>query len=282
MIDGYSWESPNSEFTHLRHFDMEEWWRMSTMSQSSCVARRSSAVAVAALAWCSCSRQKESLPRFRVISDSLAATLQVQVMLKGICRLLDQRLFTLELRHRCHYHDEIRSFSTLHIYCIMEFDLFMILIKQKTRKMRFFGLHKCMRWLRRVPLCADLTVRGLGVPGLAEGDAMIATWLRTMETMDTMHTMDIMDTKTKPRQSIFFWQFFFSNPELLSQCFSACFCHCCASEGPTPNRITWPISHWLFVAGKSWKGVLAISSASTGCLGRILKWRRRMSDWNSV
>lgn len=31
-------------------------------------------------------------------------------MLKSLCRLLDQRLFTLELRHRCHYHDEIRSF----------------------------------------------------------------------------------------------------------------------------------------------------------------------------
>ena len=106
-------------------------------------------------------------------------------------------------------------------------------------------------------------------PGLATIDAMIATWLRTMETMDTMHTMD---SKTKPRQSIFGGIFFFRTSELLSQCFSARFCHCCASEGPTPNRKTWPLSHWLFVvAGKSWKGVLAISSASTGCLGRILK-----------
>jgi len=58
-----------------------------------------------------------------------------------------------------------------------------------------------------VPLCADLTVRGLGGPGrITHRDAMIATWLRTMDTMDT---------KTKPRQSIFFWQFFF---ELLN-CF---------------------------------------------------------------
>ena len=80
-----------------------------------------------------------------------------------------------------------------------------------------------------------------------------------------------------------FLAIFFRTSELLSQCFSACFCVAALSEGPTPNRKTWPISHWLFVvAGKSWKGVLAISSASTGCLGRILKWRRRMSDWNSV
>lgn len=49
-------------------------------------------------------------------------------------------------------------------------------------------------------------------PGLATIDAMIATWLRTMETMDTMHTMD---SKTKPRQSIFCGIFFF---ELLN-CF---------------------------------------------------------------
>lgn len=228
MIDGYSWESPNSEFTHLRHFDMEEWWRMSTMSQGSGVSRRSSAVAVAALAWRSCSRQKESLPRFRVISDSLAVQERVHCKFKSCWRVsadfwTKDCSVTLELLHRCHYHDEIRSFfhpsHLLHhgIWC-----WFMILIKQKTRKMCFFGLHICMRWLRRVPLCADLTVRGLGVPGrITHRDAMIATWLRTMETMDTMHTMD---TKTKPRQSIFFWQFFFSNPELLSQCFSACFC----------------------------------------------------------
>ena len=76
---------------------------------------------------------------------------------------------------------------------------------------------------------------------------------------------------------------FFSNFWIAFTVFLSLFLCCCASEGPTPNRKTWPISHWLFVvAGKSWKGVLAISSTSTGCLGRILKWRRRMSDWNSV
>lgn len=120
MIDGYSWESPNSEFTHLRHFDMEEWWRMSTMSQSSCVSRRSSAVAVAALAWRSCSRQKGSLPRFRVISGSLAAQERVHCKFKscwrshveGSVQTFGPKIVQSHLSCviECHYHDETRSF----------------------------------------------------------------------------------------------------------------------------------------------------------------------------
>lgn len=156
----------------------------------------------------------------------------------------------------------------------------MILIKQKTRKMCFFGLHKCMRWLRWVPLCAALTVRGLG------GRASPA-WCDDccMAEDNGNHGHHAHHGHQDQAKAIhLFLAIFFRTSELLSQCFSACFCHCCAFwRWKTPNRKTWPISHWLFVvAGKSWKGVLAISSASTGCLGRILKWRRRMSDWNSV
>jgi len=139
----------------------------------------------------------------------------------------------------------------------------MILIKHKKNQEDVFFWATQMHALTP-PSAAVCGPHGAGPrrPGLAEGDAMIATWLRTMDTMDT---------KTKPRQSIFFLQFFF---ELLN-CFHSVSqpvsVIAALSEGPTPNRKTWPISHWLFVAGKSWKGVLAISSASTGCLGRILK-----------
>ena len=159
----------------------------------------------------------------------------------------------------------------------------MILIKQKTRKMRFFGLHKCMRWLRRVPLCAALTVRGLG--GRDESPTVMRWLLHSWGQWKPWKPCTPWTPRPSQGNPSFFGNFF-SNFWIAFTVFLSLFLSCCASEGPTPNRITWPISHWLFVvAGKSWKGVLAISSASTGCLGRILKWRRRMrrmSDWNSV